>query len=434
MGSSRTSIGLGVKSVAVAVMTIITVTVGGPAGDSLLDATAVVGEMTGGDGGNETGAEHEPSDNVTDGGDDGSDDGHNVTDDDHDVADDDGNVTDDDGNMTGGDHNVTDGDHNVTDGGHGGPGDDTNVTDGDTNETDGDGNVTDSDDDANETERDSQEIDSCTTITEPGRYEIVTDVEDSDAERCIVIEAEDVTLDGDGHVVDGVEEAGTAGIVVDSVQLSNVQVENMTVREWGDGVLLTEGESTVQNVTAVDNRNGFETQTMDTTLSDVTARNNTVAGIYGADAATDFTIVDSRVANNEVDGIVLQRTGSVRLRGTVVEANSDDGVDAFEIEPSALDNNVVRDNGDVGILAISDDLSIDENTITGNGNEGLVVRDSDDPSLRENVVRGNGLDGITLLKVTDASLQNNTACDNDGREFDYEDTTFEESTDNGVEC
>ena len=325
-------------------------------------------------------------------------------------------------------------------------GDETNETDDDhevdgddeTNETDDDHEV-DEDDEGNETDDDhevdgGEPIDACTTITDPGEYELVADVEDSDADRCIEIVVEDVALDGNNHTIDGVDGPGTAGVVVDAVPLSNVIVRNLTTTDWGRGVQLIEGESTVRNVTAASNRDGFETRTMDTTFTEVTARNNSVAGIRGADAASDLTVRDSRVANNGVDGLVFQRTGSVRLRGTVVEGNDDDGVDAFEIAPSAFDDTVVRDNGDVGILAISDDLSIDETTVSGNGNEGIVVRDSSTPSLRENEVRDNGAGGISMLNVTDASVQNTTACGNDGTEFDYEDTTFDDVGDNTFDC
>ncbi|MFC7047007.1 hypothetical protein ACFQH6_17840 [Halobacteriaceae archaeon GCM10025711] len=62
--------------------------------------------------------------------------------------------------------------------------------------------------------RDATTLDSCTTITEGGRYVLAGDVVDSDADTCIRVRASDVVLDGAGHRVDGVGAFGTAGVVV----------------------------------------------------------------------------------------------------------------------------------------------------------------------------------------------------------------------------
>src|SRR6056297_3184808 len=87
--------------------------------------------------------------------------------------------------------------------------------------------------------RQSQTIESCTTITDPGRYVLTADVTDSEADNCIRIRSADVIIAGRGHRIDGVGAFGTAGVVARSNTdrpLENVTVRNVTVTDWDDGI------------------------------------------------------------------------------------------------------------------------------------------------------------------------------------------------------
>ena len=57
-------------------------------------------------------------------------------------------------------------------------------------------------------------VDGCTTIDEPGRYALTQDVRNASVDTCIRVTANDVTLDGAGHAVDGVGAFGSAGVLV----------------------------------------------------------------------------------------------------------------------------------------------------------------------------------------------------------------------------
>ena len=56
------------------------------------------------------------------------------------------------------------------------------------------------------------EIDSCATISESGTYTLTEGIENSSNEVCIRLEAIDVTIDGNGHTIDGVDTEETKGI------------------------------------------------------------------------------------------------------------------------------------------------------------------------------------------------------------------------------
>lgn len=113
----------------------------------------------------------------------------------------------------------------------------------------------------------TQSVTECGTLeTRNTTYELAADVENATAEACIVIEASDVTVDGNGHTIDGMDAGGTAGVVVNATAaLSNVTVTNLTVTGWDRGVVI-DGEQQVA-------------------LRSVTVSNNTGWNVYAADGA-----------------------------------------------------------------------------------------------------------------------------------------------------
>lgn len=97
-------------------------------------------------------------------------------------------------------------------------------------------------------------IDSCTEITEPGRYVLTENITDSTADRCIIISGaggNDVILDGAGHHLDGVDKFPSIGISVGEFAAGggeNVTIQNLTITDWGDGISYTAtGDGTIQN-------------------------------------------------------------------------------------------------------------------------------------------------------------------------------------------
>ena len=114
----------------------------------------------------------------------------------------------------------------------------------------------------------AQAVDGCTTVDEPGRYTLTSDVRNATVDTCIRVTADDVTLDGAGHAVDGVGAFGSAGVLVTAG--SNVTVRNVTATDWDDGVRFTGiSGATVANTTTARNRVG---------LSLVSLRNGTSPG------------------------------------------------------------------------------------------------------------------------------------------------------------
>ena len=55
---------------------------------------------------------------------------------------------------------------------------------------------------------------------------------------CIWITANNVSFDGAGHIVDGIDAASSNGVYVHNPysQLTNVTIKNLTVTDWGTGI------------------------------------------------------------------------------------------------------------------------------------------------------------------------------------------------------
>ena len=262
------------------------------------------------------------------------------------------------------------------------------------------------------------EIDSCTAITEPGRYvlsENLTDAEATDGEdvpayvanasACIWIRSDDVTLDGNGYLVGGPDAAEqpadapvnesdevvqndttfSAGVAVvptsEDQTLENVTVANLTATDWYGGVLIA-------NATA-------------STVAGVTASENAFAGVTMYDVA-DSTVVNTTASDNGFGGIVHDglfiENENNAFANNVVRNNSVVGIDLIATDGNLLTRNVVADNEVAGVALIrsNGDRFVSNRIVDTGGNESLYA------------VTG----GLLLFNSDDLIAVNTTATDN----------------------
>ena len=292
---------------------------------------------------------------------------------------------------------------------------------------------------------------------------------DSDLVDCpwigVVIRADDVTLDLDGHTIDGDGDEYGAGI--HSAGFDGVTIEGGTVTEFEDGVRLDGRESIVRRLTLRANyrtgitvsgsghrieHNRLESNFwtgMSFGVSASEIRDNAVSGsfyatggsltdsVFRANSASvnkdGFRViaVDSRVTRNlavgnEGPGIVV---ASVRsdIDGNVALENGYDGIainmhSHFDRIPSnRIRRNVARRNGRDGISvgdpvfgspAHSEQNTIEGNRVSRNGRHGLYLVDAADSVLERNRATGNGATGITLVLPWHNRIADNTLSEN----------------------
>lgn len=247
------------------------------------------------------------------------------------------------------------------------------------------------------------EVDSCRVIDEPGRYVLTRniDVEEGLKPHCIHITVNDVTFDGNGHVIEGnytrrkdyaehdALAAESNGILVaGDASLSEVVVRNVAVEDWKFGVNFTD----VTNSRVVG----------------VTATKNRVRGVY----LDDF------------DGGTVTATTVTGTHGTALVVRGDANV---------VHNSTLSDNDLMAVEAFAQGLLVNgtNNTVAGNdlrnnAEAGLVV------GTGSTVVSNTVASSRLVVDGTDAQIADNTLTDSalfvEGNATTVEYNTVEGST------
>jgi parallel beta-helix repeat protein len=197
----------------------------------------------------------------------------------------------------------------------------------------------------------------------------------------IVIGADDITLDLNGHTVggDGTEFAGCpenefcdAGLLIDGHD--GVTLTNGSVRHFAFGALV------------------------------VAARKNHV--------------VDLTVSENAGNGIILFRSSRNRVIGNSAHANGlpldQGGISLNRSHHNLVKRNTLRGNGDLGVfMEISDNNQIRKNRMRGNPEGGVIAEGHGNVFDRNRIVRGGG--GILITKITDHGAVGNVVRRNEVR-------------------
>lgn len=250
------------------------------------------------------------------------------------------------------------------------------------------------------------EIDSCTVIDEPGRYEVTADVRGSGA-ACVHVKADDVIVDGNGHTVRAMEGSNASvGLLVhngsaneieqDATEPSNVTIRDLRIANWNAGVrtgeFFSDGPTvTLENVTATDNGNGFVFYGAgESSLANLTATGNDGHGIF----IWESTFVDARdltVENNTGSGIDLAQSvlGS-NFTGVTSTGNQLNGID---VGTSSVDNRFtdvyVANNGRAGVRFSDSTGTVLRNATIENNHGPGVLSDFGDADRVENVTAAN---------------------------------------------
>lgn len=126
-------------------------------------------------------------------------------------------------------------------------------------------------------------------------------------------------------------------------------------------------------------------------------------GIYseineGSDENANVRIINSRVADNALQGLYLQK-GTFLVSQSIVENNGEEGIDLHFGINAQIRNNGIRKNGESGIETEVDanDLLIENNIIENNGRNGINLQTGMSRgkiAIFNNVIKGNLKYGI----------------------------------------
>ena len=185
----------------------------------------------------------------------------------------------------------------------------------------------------------------------------------SDLRNCpgigIVIGADDVRLNLNGHVVDGDGIGDFEGIQVQGHR--GVTIENGSVRDFVEGVaVLNARQTSVRRLSLFAHRH---------------------AGVFVSDSE-DIAVEETKSIEIEFPGVFITRSHNVSVGRNVVSASG----------------------SGIGVR-MSDHVHVTGNTLTRNTCEGIsVADDATDNVIEGNTVSANGCDGITFTNGSDRNL------------------------------
>jgi parallel beta-helix repeat protein len=170
----------------------------------------------------------------------------------------------------------------------------------------------------------------------------------------LVIGADDVKLDLNGHTIDGDNQAanfpGDQGVNI-SGGFDRVRVVNGTVQQFDSGVRLDRSD--------------------DSRIEQLTSSANHI-GLNILDSAGDV-VLDTVLTANLGDGLRLSHGDQASIRGNRVDGNGI-GIDSLNSSRDAIDRNVITHNlAGLDLRGGCDDNQLTRNTVTDNQHAGITV-------------------------------------------------------------
>ncbi|OLT23481.1 hypothetical protein BJF78_32245 [Pseudonocardia sp. CNS-139] len=223
----------------------------------------------------------------------------------------------------------------------------------------------------------------------------------------LVVGAAGITLDLDGHVIDGVG-LGT-GVLVNG--FAAVTVTNGSVQEFDTGVGVTGASGALVSGVALQ----FH-QVAGVGLTDAdgaVVRGSTLAenslGVLLTGGTQDARVTGNTLTGNPGPGIRLEGVTGNRVDANDVTESSEEGVVLDAAPGTVVVGNTLSGNssGGIAVLAGSHDAVVADNTVTLSGSSGIEVVGSDRTDVVANVVTTSGGTGLALESANDGLVRGN---------------------------
>jgi len=200
-------------------------------------------------------------------------------------------------------------------------------------------------------------ITSCTVLDKSGAtYYLKNDIINSTNETCINIIADGITLDCEGHNIDGIDSIFNSGIFFQN--RNNITIKNCFVSDWGSGIhMLYSNNSMISNNIANSNFRGIALwhSSSNNTLFNNIANSN----YYGINlTSSNNNTIFNNTANSNEYGIFLWNYSS---NNTIFNNTANENGEGIEIFYSS-NNNVINEN----IVCENIGLDFDISSSTGN--------------------------------------------------------------------
>lgn len=205
---------------------------------------------------------------------------------------------------------------------------------------------------------------------------------------CIVISHDNVTLDCNGFMIDGVSDTGI-GV---KVMADGVTVKNCTIRNFSIGINLVNSDgSTITKNTLILNDLGIDLES----------------------SSDDNTITANNLTKNDLDGIIIESSNFNKIARNTFLENKRDGIRISNSDNNIIRLNISTDNALNGIRLFddADSNTIKKNTSNNNGRDGISVCDECNSNiLTLNTANSNGRDGFVDTTEPLSNTYKNNMC------------------------
>ncbi|ACL16355.1 NosD domain-containing protein [Methanosphaerula palustris] len=162
------------------------------------------------------------------------------------------------------------------------------------------------------------------TCSVPGEYYLAKDLISSDADTGILVTAQNVTIDGKGHLLRGSGRQGSVGILAynNGDPVDGLNITNLAISNWEDGCYLYHATNGSVN---------------DTTISDCS-----YAGIFLDGETTNLAIADNTLTSN-YRGLLSRSTADIRVEHNRITESLNTGLYLLSMNQSLIaDNQIVN--------------------------------------------------------------------------------------------
>ena len=296
----------------------------------------------------------------------------------------------------------------------------------------------------------------CAVFIDPGTYKLTADIIDSSTSQCLNLQANDIVLDCQNHLVDG-NDAAQYGVYIyrSSQQTTNITIKNCRIKDWdyANIILYYANGNTLENINSSSGlQTGILLQRSDSNiLTNITAYRDETEGIYlfysnsniltnitaypyGNSRGIHFyrsnfnTLKDSKIYSNEdnVYGIRLRYSENISIENADVSLSSS----SYGVYIDKPANNLKIQDADItagyGIYSASSEqmnnITIENVTITGYGNyygirlvymNNVTMNNANTDNFYYGILISDYSNDIHIKNSYVKSLATNIACESD---------------------
>ena len=196
------------------------------------------------------------------------------------------------------------------------------------------------------------DISSCSVLDTPNTvYYLTADIIDSTNETCIQIAADNITLDCQGYVIDGVDE-NKEGILAekpDFSELSGVVIKNCKLRDWHIGVNLGNGVNPAEliNISATSGGIGVHVYRSYHNFTNINASSNDDYGIYLFYA--NYCNLINITTNNNLHGLMMDNSHHNTIINLTSNYNGNYGIHHYRSDYNTITNSTFSGNTVAGV-------------------------------------------------------------------------------------